>query len=167
MAWEIIPDVDDGESFGGSATNAYRDGIMELQGALNAVRRRDARGTETYATGGTRTLIPDSTTESVGGITTVGGVLTVPYSNVYSLSMVLNLSAAPGTDDSVQAEVTRAGSVFFLNRQPLHNTTFGAIISWTTWMFAGDTVEFQILPVTADIDMSWETCVAMINHVLP
>lgn len=166
MAWTTVPDVDNGASFGDSATNAYRDGIMEIQEALDLVRRRDAKSTTTYANGSTD-LVPNSSNENVGGITLSTATYTVPFAGVYSFSYVLNPSSAWGVDDLIGGAVTRAGAPFFLNQQALQNTTTGNIGSWSTFMFASDTIKFTLEIAGGSIDVAWEVCVALLSPVLP
>lgn len=166
MAWVTVPDVDNGASFGDSATNAYRNAIMELQVALDPVRRRDQRTTTTYAVGATD-LIPTLTVESVGGITTAGGILTLPVDGVYVFAVLLNPSTAWGAGDFIGGAITRASTAFFLNRRELQNTTAANIESWAFFSYAGDEVHFTLELATGSTDVSWETEVALVSHVLP
>lgn len=166
MAWTTPATVLNGASFSETHTVAYRAAILELQAALAIVRRRDTRTTTTYGVG-TTTLIPTSTNENLGGITTAGGILTVPVSTTYNCSVVFNQVTAPGTDDWLELVLTRGADTYYGGRIPLSNTTDGTLASWNSMIFAGDTVAFRVIIGTTAVDATWETCLSTVNHILP
>lgn len=166
MAWTVPASVLNGASFSETHTIAYRAAIIETQTALAIVRRRDSRNTTTYGVG-TTDLVPNATAENLGGITTSGGVLTLPASNVYQCSVVFNQVTAPGTDDWLELVLTRGADTYYGGRVPLSNTTDGTLASWSTYIFGTDTVKFRVIIGTTAVDATWETCVSAVNHILP